>query len=91
MIIQKGDMDNLEKLLDVYSLINDEKSKFFFHLDIMKISAKIIQKSKLLVREKLIDLFDKIYSIISKYRNSFKSLEDLELIEKEKSMHYKIN
>ena len=57
----------------------------------MKISAKIIQKSKLLVREKLIDLFDKIYSIISKYRNSFKSLEDLELIEKEKSMHYKIN
>jgi len=26
MVIQKGDYENLEKLLEVYSLINDEKS-----------------------------------------------------------------
>lgn len=38
------------------------------------------------MRDKLIELFDKIYKIIHKYRKNLKSLEDLELIEKEKSI-----
>jgi Holliday junction resolvasome RuvABC endonuclease subunit len=63
-----------------------KKVSFKKYLDILKISGKILQKSKFIMRDRLIELFDKIYSIISKYRNNFKSLEDLELIEKEKSI-----
>ena len=62
-----------------------KKVNFFYLIDILKISGKIIQKSRALLREKLIEIFDKIYSIVNKYRKIFKSIEDLELIEKEKS------
>lgn len=42
--------------------------------------------SRTLTRDKLIELFDRIYLITNRYRRNFKSLEDLELIEKEKSI-----
>ena len=48
-VIQKGDPEYLEKLLTIYSSINDEKSKFFLFNRYTKVVWKNHSKIKILL------------------------------------------
>lgn len=79
-VLAQGDTDYLIKLLDSYSSLNDEK-------EILKVSGKIIQKANKMQREKLIELFDHVYMIISKDRKIFRNIIDLEITDIKKGMN----
>ena len=72
--IAQADINYLVKLFDTYALLKDDK-------EIIKVGLKLIQKSdKLNNKDKLIEIFDKIYETVSKQRKIFKEIIELESI-----------
>jgi hypothetical protein len=73
-VIAKGDLEYLNKLFNTYSLVNDEK-------EMIKIGGKLVQQSHKLTKETLIEVFDRVYGIISKQRTVYRGLIDMEMTE----------
>ncbi len=62
----------LLKLFDIYIELQDEK-------EIIKNASKIIQKpDKFPSRDKLIEVFDRLYEIISRHRKVFREVTEVE-------------
>lgn len=73
--LAQGDIPYLTKLFDTYAALRDDK-------ELIKVGIKLIQKAdKLNSKEKLIEIFDRIYEIVSKQRKIFREILEIEMIE----------
>lgn len=68
--IANGDVETLKELFKIYNKINEEK-------EILRISGKLINKCLKLSKDDLIDILDRCYEIVEKYREDFRSLTDM--------------
>jgi hypothetical protein len=68
--IANGDVETLKELYKIYNKINEEK-------EILRISGKLLNKCLKLSKDDLIDILDRCYDIIEKYREDFRSLTDM--------------
>jgi len=68
--IANGDVEILKELYKIYNKINEEK-------EILRISGKLLNKCLKLSKDDLIDILDRCYDIIEKYREDFRSLTDM--------------
>ncbi len=69
-LIANGDLESQKDLFKIYNKINDEK-------ELLKISGKILNKCIKLSKDDLIDILDRCYEIIEKYREDFYTLSNL--------------
>jgi len=76
-VIANGDLETLKELFIIYNEINDEK-------ELLKISAKLLHRCIGLSKDDFIDILDRCYEIVEKYRNDFRELSD-KIIEVEQS------
>lgn len=73
--LAQGDIPYLTKLFDTYAALRDDK-------ELIKVGIKLIQKAdKLNSKEKLVEVFDRIYEIVSKQRKIFREILEIEMIE----------
>lgn len=68
--IANGDVETLKELFKIYNKINEEK-------EILRISGKLLNKCLRLSKDDLIDILDRCYDIIEKYREDFRKLTDM--------------
>ena len=68
-ILNKGDIENLNMLFNIYVLANDEK-------EILHIAGKLFTRANDLEKERLIEISDRVHDIVLKYRNTFKNLSN---------------
>ena len=68
--IANGDVEILKELYKIYNKISEEK-------EILRISGKLLNKCLKLSKDDLIDILDRCYDIIEKYREDFRSLTDM--------------
>ncbi len=68
--IANGDVETLKELFKIYNKINEEK-------EILRISGKLFTKCLKLSKDDLIDILDRCYEIVEKYREDFRSLTDM--------------
>lgn len=71
-VIANGDLDTLKELFKIYNKINDDK-------EVLRISGKILNKCIKLPKEDLIDILDRCYEIVEKYREDFRNLSDMQV------------
>jgi len=69
-LIANGDLESQKDLFKIYNKINDEK-------ELLKISGKLLNKCSKLSKDDIIDVLDKCYDIIDKYREDFRALSNL--------------
>ena len=73
-VVANGDIETLKELFAVYEKINDEK-------EILKIAGKILNKCIKLQKDDVIEILDKCYDIVEKYRDDYRTLENLTIDE----------
>ncbi len=69
-VIANGDLETLKELFKIYNKINDEK-------EVLRISGKILNRCIMLSKDDLIDILDKCYDIVEKYREDFRNLTSM--------------
>ncbi len=67
--IANGELETLVELFKIYNKINEEK-------EILKISGKLLNKCIKLSKDDLVDILDRCYDIVEKYREDFRSLTE---------------
>ena len=83
-VLSQGDVNYLFKLLDTYISIKDES-------ETIKIACKLIQiVDQYNGKDKLIQILDTIYAIVSKKRKIFFNILDLEKTESQKGNKRKV-
>lgn len=66
-ILNKGDVESLNMLLNIYILSHDEK-------EILHIAGKLFSRCNEFEKERLTEIGDKIHEIILKYRETFRNV-----------------
>lgn len=66
-IVNRGEIESLNQLFNIYSLSNEEK-------EILHIAGKLFTRANEFEKERLIEIGDKVHEILLVYRNTFKSL-----------------
>lgn len=72
--LAQGDVPYLTKLFDTYLILRDER-------ELIKVGVKLIQKADKLPKDKLIEVFDRIYDIVGKQRKVFREIIEIEKVE----------
>lgn len=66
-ILNKGDIESLNMLFNIFILANDEK-------EILHIAGKLYIRANEYDKERLIEIGDRVHEILLKYRNTYKNI-----------------